>query len=119
MPERPSHTWRTRLADIGMILFGAIMAITPLALWVAPTKSWFYFVLELFVISGFIVWYLSRFESSAAEHQRNQRLKRSVYDRIVHLLQNLGLMKRNAPSQAELKERAAKHRRDIQERKAP
>lgn len=123
MPDRQSHPWKTRIANIGMVVFGLIMAVTPLALWVAPTKFWFYFILELFALSGVIVWFLSGFETSAADHQQSQQGKRSTFDRIAGLLRSLVPFKPAARNQhqnladKELRQLAEKHRKELRDRK--
>jgi len=114
--NRNTPRLRTRLADIGMVVFGMIMAVTPLALWVAPTAPWFYFVLELFVFSSVIVWYLSGYETTAAEHQSRQKapnFKVTLSDKFVEKLQNMRPMTRDSDLQNELRELSDKHRSDI------
>lgn len=116
MPDRNSHRLKTRLADIGMVVFGMIMAVTPLALWVAPTEPWFYFVLELFAFSSVIVWYLSGFETTAAEHQSRQEAQKSkvtLSDKVVEKLQNMRMLARDTKVREELNELSEKHRSDI------
>lgn len=120
MPDRNNHRLRTRLADIGMVVFGMIMAVTPLALWVAPTEPWFYFVIELFVFSSVAVWYLSGFETTAAEHQSRQKAlksKATLSDKFVKKLQNMRILTRDTLVRKEISEElhdlSEKHRSDI------
>ncbi len=116
MPDRTPHPLKRRLADVGMVFFGMIMAVTPLALWVAPTAPWFYFFLEMFVFSSVAVWYLSSYETSAAEHQMKQRSpsgKATLSERAIIRLQNMCILERNTEAQKELRELTEKHRNDI------
>ena len=113
-PEVP--IWKTRIANIGMIFFGLIMMVTPLALWVAPTKPWFYFVLEAFAISSVMVCFFARFETTADEHRKSQQAnpdKASLADKCVEQLQNLGILQRSRPVQIDLQELVKKHRTEI------
>lgn len=91
--------WKKRFADVGMVVFGMIMAVTPLALWVAPTKPWFYFVLKLFFVSSVMVWFLAAYETSAAEHQdkTNSAKKKPprLPDRLIKEAQDLRIMDRS------------------------
>ena len=116
MPNRQIIPWKTRAANFGMVFFGMIMAVTPLALWVAPTKFWFYFVLEMFAISSVMVWFLSSYESTAAEYQKLQASKRSVWDKTAALLQRLNPFNRPSDSDIELQKLANKHRKEIRKR---
>ncbi len=116
MPETKPHPLRTRLADIGMVIFGMIMAVTPLALWVAPTKPWFYLVLKLFAISSVAVWYLSGFETSAAQHHKNlmaARLKPSAFEKYFKNNRFLVSLRSHSKAKKQRAERAKKHRDDI------
>ncbi len=76
MADKKHPPWISQLADIGMVFFGLIMMVTPLALWVAPTKPWFYFVLKAFVISAIAVCLLAGYETSAADAQNLHPLQR-------------------------------------------
>lgn len=120
MPEQKQKPIITRLANMGMIVFGGIMMTTPLTLWIAPSKPWFYFILEAFAISSVMVWFLSGFETTAAEHQATQKakpVKATLSDQFVEKMQNLGILERNPSVQEDLKKLAEKHRSEIQKPK--
>lgn len=117
MPKRQSDPWKTRIANLGMVIFGLFMAITPLALWVAPTKPWFYFILEMFVISSVMVWFFSGFETSAAEHQQRELGNRSAFDKFASLLKSLNPFRaKSQPLDPDLQKLAERHRKELRDR---
>jgi hypothetical protein len=119
VPERKHPQWLVRLADMGMLVFGMIMMVTPLTLWVVTSKAGFYFVLELFFISAVMVWLLAGYQTTAAEHQEQQRFKRSVFDRIVARLQKMRLIKPDTHIRADVGSLTEKHRAELRKPTKP
>ena len=113
MPEPKPTSWKTRLANIGTVFFGMIMAITPLTLWVAPTKPWFYFVLESFAISSVMVWLLIKYETTATDHQQQQtdgKGKTCLPDEFIEQVQNLRMLGRSKSTHTSVKDFVDKHK---------
>ena len=65
-------TWRSRLTSVGVTVCGILLALFPLALWVAWTPSVFAFVFAVGVASAALLLVLLAREPKPEGHERNE-----------------------------------------------
>lgn len=102
MRERPRPHLVTWLADIGLVVFGMAMAVTPLALWAAPTLDYFYLALKICGISAFMVWVLADLASPGTGIGRPRPSRLPA--KLIEDFQNLRQMGRSGPHHRTLKD---------------
>ncbi len=69
-----------RFGEIGITVLGIVLAMTPLALWLAWTETQFFTILALAAIAMALIFVLARFPRSDSRHRRRvaQASKRPV-----------------------------------------
>ena len=111
MSGRRHHPLVMLLADIGMTVFGLIMALSPLLLWAAPTGWSLIAVVGAVAVSAVLVWVLAGYDTPASTRKYTRRrpfshdkFKASLPPELIAEAQNLRQMGRNGSLHGNLKD---------------